>query len=217
MDAILEKVLQSPRLRLFQEEIDRTLRAEQEARQKFYDGLTEDGRAEFINGKVIVQSPAKNKHIVAVKLFVKLLDSYVQIHDLGFVGPEQCLVSLTRNDYEPDICFWPKSVAGNFTKDQMKFPPPLFVVEVISPSTEVIDRGVKFDDYAAHGVAEYWIVDPDALTVEQYLLREGKYELACKASSGAIRSAIVSGFEIAVAAIFDPAQNLAALRKLIAP
>ncbi len=45
---------------------------------------------------------------------------------------------------------------------QSKFPAPDLIVEVLSESTEANDRGIKFEDYAAHGVVEYWIVDPMA-------------------------------------------------------
>ena len=50
----------------------------------------------------------------------------------------------------------------------MRFPAPDLVVEVLSVSTVVIDCGVAFEDYAAHGVGGYWMIDPDTKTVEQY-------------------------------------------------
>ena len=99
----------------------------------------------------------------------------------------------------------------------MRFPAPDLAVEVISESTERNDRGVKFDDYAAHGVAEYWIIGPDAETLEQYLLPEGGdvYRLAIKAMTGQVRSFAIPGFEIPVRAIFDPEVNQAALQTLL--
>ncbi|MEY4539280.1 MAG: hypothetical protein RLZZ306_1037, partial [Bacteroidota bacterium] len=33
---------------------------------------------------------------------------YSDIHQLGFVGIEKIMITLTRNDYEPDICFFKK-------------------------------------------------------------------------------------------------------------
>ncbi|GAB2598351.1 Uma2 family endonuclease [Spirosoma areae] len=42
----------------------------------------------------------------------------------------------------------------------MKLPAPDLVIEVLSKSTARRDRGVKFTDYAANGIAEYWIVNP---------------------------------------------------------
>jgi Uma2 family endonuclease len=140
------------------------------------------------------------------------------VHRLGYVGFEKIMVSLTRNDYEPDICFFGTAKAAAFTPDQMRFPAPDLVVEVISESTERNDRGVKFEDYAAHGVQEYWIIDPDAETLEQYRLPEDSdaYQLVIKAMTGQVRSFAIPGFEVPVRAIFDPDANQAALQTLLA-
>lgn len=129
------------------------------------------------------------------------------------------MVSLTRNDYEPDICYFGTAKAAAFTPDQMRFPAPDLVVEVISESTGRNDRGVKFDDYAAHGVREYWIIDPDAETLEHYHLPEGDdvYRLVIKAMTGQVRSFAMPGFEIPLRAIFDPETNQAALQTLLSP
>ena len=80
------------------------------------------------------------------------------------------MVSLSRNDYEPDVCFWSINKSNRFQQRQAQFPAPDFVVEVLSVSTEANDRGIRYQDYESHGVREYWIVDPEKQTVEQYLL-----------------------------------------------
>src|SRR5438874_13457700 len=103
---ILEQLKRSPRLRLYVDELQETLRREQEARQRFYDSLTEDSKAEFINGEVIVQSPVKMGHFEAVRRVSALMSAFCQVHRAGVVAMEKALVTLTRNDYEPDICFW---------------------------------------------------------------------------------------------------------------
>ena len=61
----------------------------------------------------------------------------------------------------PDICFWSKEKADGFLDDQMIFPAPDFVVEILSKSTTKNDRTIKHQDYAAHGIREYWIIDPN--------------------------------------------------------
>lgn len=211
----VQRLLRSPRLPLVVQQFQSILQAEQEKRQRFYDEISETHKAEFINGEVIVQSPVKLRHDSASVNLLVLLQAYVRKHDLGYVGHEKLLVTLSRNDYEPDICFFGRAKAQAFTPDQVRFPAPDLVVEVLSDSTETIDRGVKFEDYALHGVSEYWIVDPDRESVEQYLLREGVYELAVKAKTGVLQSAAVSGLEIPVRAIFDPAEQLTALQALL--
>ncbi|MEZ4636403.1 MAG: Uma2 family endonuclease [Caldilineaceae bacterium] len=94
-----------------------------------------------------------------------LLDTYVNAHQLGYVGYEKAVGLLSRNDYEPDICFFNAATAAVFEPDQMRFPAPDFVVEVLSAPNSRPMIGIKFEDYAAHGVREYWIIDPDAETV----------------------------------------------------
>ena len=75
---------------------------------------------------------------------------------------------------------------------------------------------MKFEDYAAHGVREYFIIDPENEVVEQYLLNDNVYALHLKMNSGSLRSHVIPSFEIPIRAIFDPAENLAALRRLLA-
>jgi Uma2 family endonuclease len=84
-----------------------------------------------------------------------------------------------------------------------------------SESTEARDRGVKFEDYAVHGVGEYWIIDTESETVEQYLPGPDGYELKVKAATGTITSEVIAGLSLPVRAIFDKVENLAALRLLM--
>ena len=88
------------------------------------------------------------------------------------------LVRLGRNDYIPDLCFWPSEVAGSFAAKQSIYPPPTLVVEILSESTAANDRGIKFRHYAAAGIREYWLIDLDLRRIEQYVLgRNGQYRL----------------------------------------
>ncbi len=129
---------------------------------------------------------------------------------------QKLLICLTRNDYEPDVCYFNNEKAAKFTPNQMKFPAPDFIAEVLSESKERNDRGVKFEDYAAHGIGEYWIVDAENELVEQYLLDSDAYTLHLKMNSGSLRSEVIAGFEVPIRAIFDEKENLAALRKVLA-
>ena len=204
MTSILEPILQSPRLKDYVEELSSFVKNEEEKRSNFYATMTEQEKVEFINGEVITQSPIIRKHNVVGKLLLKLLDTYVHKNDLGFVGYEKILIKLTRNDFEPDICFFRKEIADSFSDKTMFFPAPDFVVEVLSKSTEKNDRGVKFEDYAFHGVKEYWIIHPEQETVEQYILDEEKvFQLLVKVNEGTIHCKAIAGFDIPVLALFN--------------
>src|SRR5262249_21166951 len=135
MTAAVEQLLQSPRLPAFVEELQRVLVEERARRERFYDEINEDTKAEFINGQVVMQSPATYAHVTAVKLLSLLLHTYVERHGLGYIGTEKMLVTLPRNDYEPDICFFGRTKATQLQVDQLKFPAPDFIAEVLSPTT----------------------------------------------------------------------------------
>lgn len=214
MDSVLEPILHSPRLPEYFREIERRLREESERRQKFYDEVTDERKWEFIDGQVIMHSPAMSRHLYAVKHLTKLLDTYVSIRQLGVVHTEKCMCRFPRNDYEPDVVFFGVEKAGDFNAKTMLFPPPDLVVEVLSDSTAKNDRGVKFEDYGQH-VPEYWIIDADQEIVEQYVQRPEGYHLKIKAASGDLASEAVPGFSIPVRAIFDEAENLGTLQQLL--
>lgn len=191
------------------------LEEEAEKRLLFYNEITEQEKAEFILGEIIVHSPVRIEHNEATGWLYQLLNIYVGIHKLGKVGIEKLMIRLTRNDYEPDICFFCVEKTVDFKKGQTLFPAPDFVVEVVSDSTEARDRGIKFKDYAAHQVAEYWIVDAENEFVEQYILKNGQYELYQKIHAGGeIESLVIEGFKIPVKAIFDEESNITAMEKL---
>jgi Uma2 family endonuclease len=217
MEQLFEQLLRSPKLEIYFERIGATLAREKSARQLFLEQINEDDKAEFINGHPIFHSPVKFSHANCSGRLHSLLQAFVHVRQLGAVGYEKLMISLTRNDYEPDLSFWNLDKSAHFQPNQMRFPAPDWIAEVLSPSTEANDRGVKFEDYAAHGVSEYWLVDPEKQFVEQYVLGvDGTYELRLKSDSGFIRSSAIAGFEIPIAAIFDDAENLRTLKAFLA-
>ncbi len=115
------------------------------------------------------------------------------------------------------MLFYGREKAALLQPDQMKLPAPDLVVEVLSPSTERHDRSIKFEDYAAHGIAEYWIIDPVAQTVEQHTLPAGGTEyqtVGVWSGDTEIVSTVVPGFHLPARALFDRQANLAALATL---
>ncbi len=212
---IVEKILEMPDAPKLVAELDKALKEERRRRELFYEEVTDQEKAEFINGEIIIHSPVKKLHNDVSKKIGRLIDVYVDKHNLGFVGIEKVMTAFSRNDYEPDVCFFKKERSKNFRKEQSKFPVPDFVVEVLSKSTEGRDRGIKFEDYQGQGVKEYWIIDPFEETIEQYLLKEEKYELKLKSNSGEVRSAVIEDFNVPIRAIFDKAANLEMLQQIL--
>ncbi len=214
-DRLADELYRQPDLAEQIEQLSKRLRTEQERRLEYYDWLDEDKKAEFINGEIFVHSPVVKRHADATKLLTQLLDTFARIYDLGYVASEKILVQLKRNDFEPDVSFWRKPKAEAFEEDQLFFPAPDLVVEVLSPSTERNNRTVKYDSYAAAGVEEYWIVDAKKQIIERFLLQDGRY-VAVEAvdARGVLASAVVEGFRVDAVAIFDSKASLRALREM---
>ncbi|HEY3280689.1 MAG TPA: Uma2 family endonuclease [Armatimonadota bacterium] len=213
--AVEDHLLHSPRLGLILSRLQEAFAEEQGRREEFLRTTSEEQKVEFINGEVVPPSPVMLAHDRVSGSLYALLRAHVLRHRLGHVGHEKLLVSLSRNDYEPDVCFFRGERADGFLPDQRRFPAPDFVAEVLSESTEANDRGVKLDDYAAHGVTEYWILDPDQKAVEQYVLAGDAYVLRARLDSGAISSVSVEGFTLPLAALFGDQAHLECLRRLM--
>lgn len=193
----------SPHLKLVVEQLEQEMAAEEKKRNQYYALVHEDVKAEFINGEIIYQSPVRKKHwFISSELSSRLIQ-HVREHDLGLVDIEKAMVRLSRNDYVPDICFFCKEIAEQFSDEQMHFPAPDFIIEISSPSTESIDRNEKFIDYAAHGVREYWIIDTVTDSVEKYLNENGIFVLQEKLKTGHLKSEAVKGFSFDLSLIFS--------------
>ena len=215
-DSILIPLLNSPKLPIYLAQIQSYLQQEAINRQEFYNLITENDKAEFIHGQVILHSPVRIEHYVSTELLMRLLSIYVDKHQLGMVGMEKLMVHLTRNSYEPDVCFWDYEKSNQFIEGQMLFPAPDFAVEVLSKSTEKTDRGVKMADYAAHGVSEYWLIHPTKRFIEKYVLREENYRLErIYTIEDTIKSLAVKGFHVSVIAIFDRIENMKELQRIL--
>ena len=206
---LLHDLLDHPNPAGIVRQVQETLAREQEARAKFREWLRPDVKAEFINGEIIVHSPALRRHNQVVKYISFILEAYTSHFNLGEVAIEKALVQLERSDFEPDVCFWHTTTAATFTDDLMYYPPPNLVVEVLSNSTADRDRGVKYRSYEEAGVDEYWMVDPKLHTVEQFVLGPNKAEqlvLQQRAQlqlGETITSDVLPDFSVPVKAFFD--------------
>ncbi|MBD2365293.1 Uma2 family endonuclease [Anabaena minutissima FACHB-250] len=84
-----------------------------------------------------------------------------------------------------------------------EMPPPLLVVEVVSPNQSSRDYRYKRSEYAARGIAEYWIVDPiqERVTVLEWV--EGFYEEKVYTGNNAIASPIFTDLKLTAAQVLQ--------------
>ncbi len=214
-----QKIMESPDAPIQIEALHQAMQTEQSRRHDFRQWITPNVKAEFINGEVVLHSPVKKRHWSVTDLLSRVLSIYASVKKLGRVGTEKVMIALTRNDYEPDLVFFSKEKADMFTEEQMLFPAPDFVVEILSKSTGGKDKGIKKKDYAAHGIREYWIIDPIRKHIEQYVLLAATDKEYAPARifrlDEDIESYAIQGFSIPVQAIFDEKVNIEVLQDLL--
>lgn len=135
----------------------------------------EEFREELIGGKAVAMSPRPmyNHNHIAFNIAV-LFSNYLRGKPCTAI-PDGTDLYLTEEDrFVPDVMV--VCDRDKIRRDGVHGAPDL-VVEVLSPSTMRNDRMRKKEVYQACGVREYWMVDPENRTIEQYLLQDGKLEL----------------------------------------
>jgi Uma2 family endonuclease len=160
---------------------------------------------ELSEGRLVIPDLPKFSHQYALGELFALLRDFVRTHKLGTVSLAPLKVRLWEGKIrEPDVVFLKRGHEDRKGEDYWGVPD--LVAEVISPrtehssGTEKTDRQDKFQEYAQAGVAEYWLVDPAARTIEVYVLREGSYQLLGRWGVGEVaRSEILPNFEVPVA------------------
>jgi Uma2 family endonuclease len=123
--------------------------------------------------------------------------NWVVPRGLGIIVPAPVGVVLDEeNGVQPDLIYIARERAHIIGDREVQGPPDL-VVEVLSPSTEARDRGVKLRRYAAAGVAHYWLLDLRAHALEAYVLGDDGYERTGVYGLGSIfQPALFPGLEI---------------------
>jgi Uma2 family endonuclease len=144
-----------------------------------YEALPADGRRyELHEGELSVTSAPGTRHQRVMGTMHVLLHTHVEAHRLGevFLSPVDCILSRPAGPRVLD----PKR--ASLVSERGIEGPPTLVVEILSPSTIAIDRSIKLQLYRRLEVPYYWILDPEARTVEAYGLAEGRYTLLARVS-----------------------------------
>ena len=110
-------------------------------------------------------------HQIALKNLTFSLESYLRANPIGTVVPTPGLILSNFSGVIPDLVFFSREQRETIVKDDRLHGPPALVVEIVSPGSTNIRRDsiVKLQLYAKHGVPEYWLIDPNNLTVEKYV------------------------------------------------
>lgn len=157
---------------------------------------------QLIDGEVVIGTakPIKHQGIVGnVMVFCWRIAK--QQGGKTYVGPVEVYFD-EHNVFEPDVLYLAPDSQCNLEEKRLVGAPEL-VVEVLSPGTAKHDREQKFHVYEKYGVLEYWIADAANITLEVWLLQDGKFsKLGTFNADGTFDSPVLKT-TVEVAALFE--------------
>ncbi len=151
-----------------------------EATYEDLEKLSPDFVGELVDGELYASPRPALQHSRATTL---LADTLVGPFDKGVGGPGGWLllfepeVHLHKDVLVPDLAGWRRERVPELPDTASFALAPDWVCEVLSPSTLVLDRGLKMGIYARAGVKHLWLVDPAARMLEVYRLEDSRWLL----------------------------------------
>ena len=115
---------------------------------------------EWVEGEVIEKMSVSLTHSLLV-VFLSTLLNLVAETEGGHVLSAQFLMRLEdqQRGREPDIIYVAPENEARLLANYLDGPADL-AIEVVSPGSEAVDRGDKFEEYERGGVREFWLLDP---------------------------------------------------------
>jgi Uma2 family endonuclease len=165
--------------------------------EEFYRLADEDSDWEYLDGRIIMHSPASNRHENIFRFLLTLLSVYLDEKGSAVVRGSRYPMRLDSSwSPEPDILVVRESRRHLMTPRRLEGPADM-VIEIASESDPRLDYREKLPRYRQAGIEEIWIIDP----FENEVLVEVKAAAGYAAqvlSSGRLQSHVLPGFWLEV-------------------
>jgi Uma2 family endonuclease len=138
---------------------------------------TQQERHEYWDGEVVSMAGGTKKHNRVSFNSSKVLDAALTGRDCEvYITDVKVQVQANRKYFYPDVVV----TCDERDQDTQLVQYPCLIVEVLSPSTEAVDRGAKFTYYRRFTtLREYILIQPEQPIVEVFSRNEaGRWELA---------------------------------------
>jgi Uma2 family endonuclease len=159
---------------------------------------------EYTAGQIEVLPMPTIEHQLIMKYLLKILDAFVEERQLGVALCAGTRVYIEPDKYrEPDVVF--NFNAKHARSGRRYYDSADLVMEIVSddPGSRVRDLEKKFVDYAAGGISEYWIVDPQMMQITVHTLNGTVYEQHGQfGANDTATSKLLEGFSVEVAKVF---------------
>ena len=164
--------------------------------------VVEDAIEEVVNGEVRIMPPNKWKHTIIIENLSDALKSQVDRKTVRVVASVFGLIIRKQplTSRVPDLAvFLKKNIVE---QDGYIHSAPELIVEVLSARNTRRVMTEKVSDYEAIGVPEFWIISPEARTIEVLRLEEGKLRTMQVATAGQLSPKHFPGVAVDVPAIW---------------
>lgn len=135
------------------------------------EAIVEKIPSEYIGGVKYRMSPTSIFHYMADRNLADVINKSL-VKSQFFLAQDVGLTPCKGDIIYPDLAVYQKPI--HYTESGLMTDIPLFVAEVLSPSTRKKDLTVKKELYARIGVKEYWIISPQEQAVEVYNFKAGE-------------------------------------------
>ena len=171
------------------------------------EATPDDGcRYEIIDGELYVSSAPSYIHQSLLAILVRRIGNYLEAKPSGAVIPGVGVILDNHNGVIPDLVYVSNAKLKELLAGGRLTGPPEIAIEILSPgsSNEKRDRHIKLNLYAAYGVEEYWIVDPENRGVEIYRRSAtGALDVCVNLRVGdQVASPLLPGFDVNVDELF---------------
>ncbi len=164
-----------------------------------------DRRYELVDGELVEMPPESPENNQITKGLFFELAKFVPLALLAHKDTEievsgrraRCRVPDLLVHSEESLAALAGASRATLTRDM---PPPVLVVEVVSPGVTNRNRDYrhKHTEYAARGIAEYWIIDPETRQVTLCQWVDGQYEDTVLTGSAPISSTVIPDFKLTI-------------------
>jgi Uncharacterized protein conserved in cyanobacteria len=167
-----------------------------------------DLKSELFNGELIQMTPASGWHSDIVDFIQEQFKIEIRRLTLDWVVRPGTVGVRTgiRKSRIPDILVMTETQHQMIRtlSSAILEEPPLLVVEIVSPNNPDDDYRYKRSEYAALGISEYWIIDPQALKISILTLVSGLYEVIEIIEKDPINSITFPELKLTVEQILNP-------------
>lgn len=165
-----------------------------------WERLPEDETGELVRGVVVEEEMPCHVHEAALVWLMGVLLPWCRANDARVLGSGLKYALGGDTGRMPDLSVFLRGAPRPPAQGAARMPPSI-AVEVVSstPADARRDRIVKLSEYAAFGVAWYWLVDPELRSVEMLELdAHGKYVHVVSATEGVVQVPGCAGLELDV-------------------